>query len=194
MPIFATDRILMRTSCDRPALSSNPLRLSARIFYCAFVSVFSFLHYFPAIRPPFPTRETRKYGYRCRLLAVGFSPYFAITRQMDLCSEFHRMGITAAFRTYCVLSKSARKQLFFILPLRLRYSLRFDFLRPCDRSLRAVLLDSVFASEKCANACGAREHPPSTQTPAQPSFSRRCCDIAGSVYGPRLSDIRRRVR
>ncbi len=81
--------------------------------------------------PPFPTRETRKYGYRCRLLAVGFSPFFAITRRTDLCSEFHRMGITAAFRTYCVLSKSARKQLFFILPLRLRYSLRFDFLRPC---------------------------------------------------------------
>lgn len=68
------------------------------------------------------------------------------------------------------------------------------FIRPCDRSHRAVLLDSVFASEKCANACEAREHPPSTQTPAQPSFSRRCCDIAGSVYGPRLSDIRRRVR
>lgn len=95
--------------------------------------------------PPFPTRKTRKYGYRCRLLAVGFSPFFAITRQMDLCSEFHRMGITAAFRTYCVLSKSARKQLFFILPLRLRYSLRFDFLRPCTflsvpYALTAILL------------------------------------------------------
>ena len=145
MPIFATDRILMRTSCDRPALSSNPLRISARIFYCAFVSVFSFLHYFPAIRPPFPTRETRKYGYRCRLLAVGFSPFFAITRRTDLCSEFHRMGITAAFRTYCVLSKGARKQLFFILPLRLRYSFSFDFLRPCTflsvpYALTAILL------------------------------------------------------
>lgn len=144
--------------------------------------------------PPFPTRETRKYGYRCRLLAVGFSPFFAIMRQMDLCSEFHRMGITAAFRTYCVFSKSARKQRFIISPLRLRYSLLFDFLRPCTFLSVPYSLTAFFASEKCANACGAREHPPSTQTPAQPSFSRRCCDIAGSVYGPRLSDTRRRVR
>lgn len=155
---------------------------------------FLFSTLFSRDTPPFPTRETRKCGYRCRLLAVGFSPFFAITRQMDLCSEFHRMGITAAFRTYCVLSKSARKQLFFILPLRLRYSHSFRFSPTLHLSLRAVRLDSDFASEKCANACEAREHPPSTQTPAQPSFSRRCCDIAGSVYGPRLSDIRRRVR
>lgn len=115
---------------------------------------FLFSTLFSRDTPPFPTRETRKYGYRCRLLAVGFSPFFAITRRTDLCSEFHRMGITAAFRTYCVLSKSARKQLFFILPLRLRYSLRFDFLRPCDRSHRAVLLDSVLLPKSARTPAG----------------------------------------
>lgn len=90
--------------------------------------------------------------------------------------------------------KARESNVFALSPLRLRYSLLFDFLRPCDLSHCAVRLDSVFASEKCANVCEAREHPPSTQTSALPSFSRRCCDIAGSVYGPRLSDIRRRVR
>lgn len=144
--------------------------------------------------PPFPTRETRKYGYRCRLLAVGFSPFFAITRQMDLCSEFHRMGITAAFRTYCALSEGARKQRFCPFTATPPIFSSFRFSPTLHLSHCAVLLDSDFASEKCANACEAREHPPSAQTPAQPSFSRRCCDIAGSVCGPRLSDIRRRVR
>ena len=129
--------------CDRPYLHENIMRPPSFIVkyssdLCPNVLLrirFRFLFstlFFP--RPaPFPTRKTRKYGYRCRLLAVGFSPFFAITRRTDLCSEFHRMGITAAFRTYCVLSKSARKQLFFILPLRLRYSFSFDFypaLRP----------------------------------------------------------------
>lgn len=70
---------------------------------------FLFSTLFSRDTPPFPTRETRKYGYRCRLLAVGFSPFFAITRRTDLCSEFHRMGITAAFRFPNVLCAFKRR-------------------------------------------------------------------------------------
>ena len=133
MPIFATDRILMRTSCDRPALSSNPLRISARIFYCAFVSVFSFLHYFPAIRPLSRQWKLENTDIVVASLPSDFHRFLLLRAKWIFCSEFHRMEITAAFRTYCVLSKSARKQRFIISPLRLRYSFSFDFyptLRP----------------------------------------------------------------
>lgn len=108
--------------------------------------------------PPFPTRETRKYGYRCRLLAVGFSPFFAITRKTDLCSEFHRMGITAAFRFPNVLRafKKRAKAAFFHFAATPPIFSSFRFSPTLHLSLRAVRLDSVFASEKCANACGAR--------------------------------------
>ena len=156
MPIFATDRIFMRTFMRPPCFIVKYASVLCPNVLLRFRFRFLFSTLFFPRPAPFPTRKTRKYGYRCRLLAVGFSPFFAITRRMDLCSEFHRMGITAAFRTYCVFSKSARKQRFIISPLRLRYSLLFDFLRPCDLSHRAVRLDSVFASEKCATACGAR--------------------------------------
>lgn len=145
--------------------------------------------------PPFPTMETRKYGYRCRLLAVGFSPFFAITRQMDLLLRVSQNGNNRGFpNVLCAFKKRAQATFYHYCRYASDILLVSIFIQPCDRSHRAVRLDSDFASEKCANACGAREHPPSTQTLAHPSFSRRCCDIAGSVYGPRLSDIRRRVR
>lgn len=62
---------------------------------------------------PFPTRETRKYGYRCRLLAVGFSPFFAITRRMDLCSEFHLNGNNRGFPNVLRAFKKRAKAAFY---------------------------------------------------------------------------------
>lgn len=97
MPIFATDRIFMRTFMRPPSFIvkySSDLCPNV-LLRIRFRFLFSTL-FFP--RPaPFPTRETRKYGYRCRLLAVGFSPFFAITRRMDLCSEFHLNGNNRGF-------------------------------------------------------------------------------------------------
>ena len=194
MPIFATVRIFMRTSCDRPALSSNPLRISARIFYCAFVSVFSFLHYFPAIRPLSRQEKLENTDIVVASLPSDFHRFLLLRAEWIFAPSFTEWEYPRLSERIARFQKARESNVFALSPLRLRYSLLFDFLRPCDLSHCAVRLDSVFASEKCANVCEAREHPPSTQTPAQPSFSRRCCDIAGSVYGPRLSDIRRRVR
>lgn len=119
---------------------------------------FLFSTLFSRDTPPFPTRETRKYGYRCRLLAVGFSPFFAITRRTDLCSEFHRMGITAAFRfpnVLCAFERRAQAAFYHFAATPPIFS-SFRFSPTLHLSLRAVRLDSDFASEKCANACGAR--------------------------------------
>lgn len=147
MPIFATDRIFMRTFMRPPGFI---VKYSSDLCPNVLLRIrfrFLFSTLFFRDPPPFPTRETRKYGYRCRLLAVGFSPFFAITRRMDLCSEFHLKGNNRGFplseRIVCF--QKARKQRFIILPLRLRYSLRFDFLRPCTLlsvpyALTAILL------------------------------------------------------
>ena len=153
--------------CDRPYLHENIMRPPSFIVKYAsdlcpnvllrirFRFLFSTL-FFP--RPaPFPTRKTRKYGYRCRLLAVGFSPFFAITRRTDLCSEFHLKGDNRGFPNVLRVFKKRAKATF--LPFH-RYAsdiLFFSiFIRPCDRSHCAVLLDSVFASETCVNVCEAR--------------------------------------
>ena len=158
MPIFATDRIFMRTSCDRPALSSNPLRISARIFYCAFVSVFSFLHYFPAIRP-FPDKGNSKIRISlsppCRRIFTVFCYYAPNGSLLRISQNGNNRGFPLSERIVCFQKARASSVLSF---RRYASDILFVsiFIRPCDRSHRAVLLDSDFASEKCANACGAR--------------------------------------
>lgn len=97
MPIFATDRIFMRTFMRPPGFI---VKYSSDLCPNVLLRIrfrFLFSTLFFRDPPPFPTRETRKYGYRCRLLAVGFSPFFAITRRMDLCSEFHLKGNNRGF-------------------------------------------------------------------------------------------------
>lgn len=118
---------------------------------------FLFSTLFSRDTPPFPTRKTRKYGYRCRLLAVGFSPFFAITRRTDLCSEFHRMGITAAFRTVLRAFKKRAQATFYHFAATPPIFSSFRFLSDLATVLTVpYALTAFFASEKCANACGAR--------------------------------------
>lgn len=118
--------------------------------------------------PPFPTRETRKYGYRCRLLAVGFSPFFAITRRMDLCSEFHLNGNNRGFPNVLRVFKERAQAAFYHFAATPPIFSSFRFSPTLHLSLRAVLLDSVFrfrkvrerlrgarTSAKYANACAA---------------------------------------
>ena len=131
---------------------------------------FLFSTLFSRDTPPFPTRETRKCGYRCRLLAVGFSPFFAITRQMDLCSEFHRMGITAAFRfpnVLCAFKRRAKAAFFHFAatPPIFSFVSIFSDLAPfspcrtplqrfCFRKVRERLRGAR-TSAKYANSCAA---------------------------------------
>ena len=152
--------------CDRPYLHENIMRPPSFIVkyssdLCPNVLLrirFRFLFstlFFP--RPaPFPTRKTRKYGYRCRLLAVGFSPFFAITRRTDLCSEFHLKGDNRGFPNVLRAFKKRAKAAFFHFAATPPIFSSFRFSPTLHLSLRAVRLDSDFASEKCANACGAR--------------------------------------
>ena len=160
--------------CDRPYLHEN-FHATALLYRqirfgslpeCFIALSFPFsLFYIIFPRPaPFPTRETRKYGYRCRLLAVGFSPFFAITRRMDLCSEFHLNGNNRGFPNVLRAFKERAQAAFYHFDI-LFFSI---FIRPCDRSHRAVRLDSVFRfrkvrerlrgaliSAKYANACSS---------------------------------------
>ena len=187
--------------CDRPYLHENFMRPPSFIVkyssdLCPNVLLrirfrFLFSTLFFRDPPPFPTRETQKYGYRCRLLAVGFSPFFAITRRMNPSPEREQPRLSEHIARF----QKARESN--VLSFR-RYASDILFVSIFSDLATFLIapyaLTAFFASEKCANACEAHEHPPSTQTPANPSFSIRCCDIAGSVYGPRLSYIRRRVR
>lgn len=163
MPIFATDRIFMRTFMRPPCFIVKYASDLCPNVLLRFRFRFLFLHYFSATRP-FPDKGNSK-------IRISLSPpcrriftVFAITRRMDLCSEFHLNGNNRGFPNVLRAFKERAQAAFYHFDI-LFFSI---FIRPCDRSHRAVRLDSVFRfrkvrerlrgaliSAKYANACSS---------------------------------------